>query len=38
MHLLKCGKLLEGGRRGHDRVVVGFTTTYPSSAYQPLKL
>ena len=25
--------LLSGGRRGHDRTVVGFTTTFVISAY-----
>jgi hypothetical protein len=25
--------LLDGGRRGHDRMVVGFTTTCAISAY-----
>jgi hypothetical protein len=25
-----------GGRRGHDRMVVGFTTTYVISAYHHL--
>jgi hypothetical protein len=34
IHRMYCKSHGKGGRRGRDRMVVGFTTTYAISAYQ----